>query len=245
MSGDAPSGGRILVVDDEENLAEGIRENLEAEGYEVDVVGDGDRAVERIRDRSPDLVVLDVMMPGRDGFDVCATVRADGITVPILFLTAKGGVDDRIRGLQVGGDDYLPKPFHRRELLLRVRAILRRTEDRGGGERARGDVVRFGGNEVDFRTYRGTAADGTAHELTSKEAMILRFLDAREGEVVSREAILNAVWGHEQYPTTRTIDNFVVRLRRRFERDPERPRHFRTVRGAGYRFTREPDDSGA
>ncbi|MFG0318656.1 MAG: response regulator transcription factor, partial [Planctomycetota bacterium JB042] len=233
--------GRILVVDDEENLAEGIRENLEAEGYEVDVVGDGDRAVARIRERPFDLVVLDVMMPGRDGFDVCETVRADGIAVPILFLTAKGGVDDRIRGLQVGGDDYLPKPFHRRELLLRVRAILRRCGGRGGGGRGQGDVVRFGGNEVDFRTYRGTAADGTAHELTSKEAMILRFLDAREGEVVSREAILNAVWGHEQFPTTRTIDNFVVRLRRRFERDPERPLHFRTVRGAGYRFTREPD----
>lgn len=227
---------RILVVDDEENLAEGIRENLEAEGYAVDVVGDGDRAVAAIRDGGLDLVVLDVMMPGRDGFSVCEAVRAEGIRVPILFLTAKGGVDDRIRGLAAGGDDYLPKPFHLQELLLRVAAILRRLDERS--EPA--ESVAFGGNEVDFRTYRGKDATGERHELTSKEALILKFLAEREGEVVSREAILNRVWGHEQFPTTRTIDNFIVRLRRRFERDPERPRHFHTVRGAGYRFTREP-----
>src|SRR5690606_12737184 len=196
--------------DDEENLAEGIRENLEAEGYAVDVVGDGDRAVAAIRDGGPDLVVLDVMMPGRDGFSVCEAVRAERIRVPILFLTAKRGVDDRIRGLAAGGDDYLPKPFHLQELLLRVAAILRRLDERS--EPA--ESVAFGGNEVDFRTYRGTDATGERHELTSKEALILKFLAEREGEVVSREAILNRVWGHEQFPATRTIDHFIVLLRR-------------------------------
>jgi two-component system alkaline phosphatase synthesis response regulator PhoP len=226
----------ILVADDEANLARGIAENLEAEGYTVTVVGDGVRALEEIMTRHYDLVVLDVMMPGLDGFAVCEEARREGVVTPILFLTAKGGVDDRIRGLEAGGDDYLPKPFHLQELLLRVRVVLRRwswyTE-----QTAHEDVLRFGDNEVDFRTFRGRAFDGATHQLTQKEAMILKALAARPDEVVSRDELLEKAWGYELYPSSRTVDNFILRLRKRFEPDPERPRFFHTMRGVGYRFT--------
>ena len=227
---------RILVVDDEINLAEGIKENLLEEGYHVDVATDGIEGLQKIQDNEYDLVLLDVMMPGRDGFAVCQQARKDGNDVPILFLTAKSSVQDRIRGLEDGGDDYLSKPFHLHELLLRVQAILRRRiwYDKHN------EVVRevsFGGNVVDFRTYRARSWDHREHELTQKEAMILKALVEREREVVSREDILRKAWGYEIYPSTRTIDNFIVRLRKRFERDPETPRHFHTVRGVGYRDT--------
>jgi two-component system alkaline phosphatase synthesis response regulator PhoP len=229
---------RILVVEDEVHLARGIRENLAAEGYAVDVAADGPGGLDRLRAGGFDLVVLDVMLPGLDGFALCRTLRAEGSTVPVLFLTARAGHEDRIRGLELGGDDYLPKPFHLRELLLRVRAILRRTAP-ADGEGA--PAVEFGGNRVDFRSYRGIAWDGREHELTHKEAMILRVLAGRGGEIVTREEILEAVWGCDLFPSTRTIDNFVVRLRKRFEREPETPLHLHTVRGVGYRFTIEPE----
>jgi two-component system alkaline phosphatase synthesis response regulator PhoP len=231
---------RILIVEDDPILAEGMAENLGAEGHEVEVVGDGDAALARITAGGLDLVLLDVMLPGMDGFEVCERARAAGCEVPLLFITARGTVDDRIRGLEVGGDDYLPKPFNLQELLLRVAAILRR---RGWYEQTRqqGDVVVFGGNRFDFRTFAGKSWDGRDLSLTVKEAMILKALAEREGEVVSREEILNRVWGYDVFPSTRTIDNFIVRLRRAFERDPEEPTHFHTVRGIGYRFTRDPE----
>ena len=226
----------ILVADDEANLARGIAENLEAEGYRVTVVGDGVRALEEVMTRDYDLVVLDVMMPGLDGYAVCEEARRQGVVTPILFLTAKGGVDDRIRGLEAGGDDYLPKPFHLQELLLRVRVVLRRWSwytDQAAHE----DVLHFGDNEVDFRTFRGRAFDGATHQLTQKEAMILKALAERPDEVVSRDELLEKAWGYELYPSSRTVDNFILRLRKRFEPDPERPRFFHTMRGVGYRFT--------
>lgn len=226
---------RILIVEDEVNLARGIRENLESEGYAVDVVGDGRAALDRIRGTEYGLVILDVMLPGMDGFTVCETARREGRDTPVLFLTARGGGDDRIRGLEVGGDDYLPKPFQLRELLLRVAVILRR--------RARYDemtalepVVRFGDNEFDFRTFRGRSWDGRDQILTQKEAMILKVLAERDGDVVWRDDILEKVWGDDVLPSSRTIDNFIVRLRKRFEPDPEHPRFFQTIRGIGYRF---------
>ena len=237
MDGMSEERPRILVVEDEAPLAEGIRENLEAEGYEATIAADGPSGLDRIRAGGLDLVLLDVMLPGLDGFAVCEMAREEGHDVPILFLTARGAADDRIRGLEAGGDDYLAKPFHLRELLLRVAAILRRRTWYGQAAAA-GSVVSFAGNEIDFRTYRGRAWDGQEHALTQKEAMILKALSEREGEVVSREDMLEKVWGYEVFPSTRTIDNFIVRLRRRFERDPESPRHFHTVRGVGYRFTR-------
>ncbi len=234
MSEDA---ARILVVDDEEHLALGISENLIAEGYTTEVAFDGRQALECLRAEDWDLVVLDIMMPELDGLEVCRRLREEGNEVPILFLTARSSLDDRIRGLEAGGDDYLPKPFALRELLLRVAAIVRRR--RWYRDDAPEDVLRFDGNEIDFRTYRGRSWDGVEHHLTHKEAMILKYLGEREDEVVSREDILEKVWGYDVYPSTRTIDNFVVRLRKRFERDPEHPVHVHTVRGVGYRFTRE------
>ena len=229
---------RILLVEDELNLARGIRENLEAEGYSVEVIGDGRAALDRIRRQEYGLVILDVMLPGMDGFTVCETARREGRDTPVLFLTAKGGAGDRIRGLEVGGDDYLPKPFQLREMLLRVAAILRR-RSRYDAMTALEPVVKFGGNEFDFRSFRGRSWDGDDQILTQKEAMILKVLVEREGEVVWRDEILDKVWGDDVLPSTRTIDNFIVRLRKRFEPDPEQPRFFHTVRGIGYRFTSE------
>ena len=238
-----PVTGRILVVEDEETIAAGIRDTLLLDGYAAEVVVDGARALERILAEDWDLVLLDVMLPGMDGFTVCERVRAAGDQVPILFLTAKDGAEDRIRGLELGGDDYLPKPFALRELLLRVAAILRRktwyaTPPEGSSPTSE---VAFGGNAVDFKTYTAVAWDGTQHQLTHKEALILKCLADREGEIVSREEILEQVWGYEIFPSTRTIDNFIVRLRKRFEREPDVPRHFHTQRGVGYRLTLHPE----
>ena len=231
---------RILVVEDEANLAAGIAENLRAEGYEAEVVGDGQLGLNEIRTGRYDLVLLDVMLPQLDGYTVCATARAEGHDVPVLFLTARGEESERVRGLQSGGDDYLTKPFSLRELLLRIAAILKRYRWFEGGVR-RAQRLRFGDNEVDFRTYVGTAWDGTKHDLTHKEAMIFKLLSEHEGEVVARETILDKVWGYEVFPSTRTIDNFVLRLRKRFEREPDQPQHFHTIRGVGYRFTQDSE----
>ena len=224
---------RILVVEDEAHLAAGIAENLEAEGYQAEVASDGPTGLDRLLHGAFDLVVLDVMLPGLDGFALCQQARDAGNATPVLFLTARGDVEDRLRGLEAGADDYLPKPFHLRELLLRVSAILRRG-------RLPEAALSFGDNRVDFRTFAAQAWDGREHELTYKEAMILRCLGRRPGEVVTREEILEEVWGHEAFPSTRTIDNFILRLRKRFEPDPERPAHFHTIRGVGYRLTLEP-----
>jgi two-component system alkaline phosphatase synthesis response regulator PhoP len=236
-----PSPARILLVEDEPNLARGIRENLVHEGYVVELAVDGPAALGKMRAHDYALVVLDVMLPGLDGFTVCETARREGIDTPVLFLTAKGGANDRIRGLEAGGDDYLPKPFHLRELLLRVAAILRRRTrfDALTGSR---DILRFGGNEFDFTSFRGKSWDGAEQQLTPKEALILAELAKRDGRVVWREDLLERVWGGEVLPSSRTIDNFIVRLRKRFEREPDRPRHFHTVRGVGYRFSAAGDD---
>jgi two-component system alkaline phosphatase synthesis response regulator PhoP len=235
---------RILLVEDEPNLARGIRENLEAEGYHVDVLGDGRVALTRIRQEEFGLIILDVMLPGMDGFSVCETMRREGRDTPVLFLTAKGGPNDRIRGLEAGGDDYLPKPFQLRELLLRVSAILRRRV-RYDAVTALEPVVRFGGNEFDFRNFRGRSFDGRDQLLTQKEAMILKELVQRRGAVIWRDELLEKVWGDDVLPSTRTIDNFVMRLRKRFEPDPEKPRHFHTVRGIGYRFSADAEGDAA
>ncbi|MEE8526556.1 MAG: response regulator transcription factor [Thermoanaerobaculia bacterium] len=231
----------ILVVEDELHLAQGICENLEAEGYLVETIANGRQALERILEADYDLVILDVMLPELDGFAVCELARQKGQSTPILFLTAKGGVDDRIRGLAAGGDDYLGKPFHLDELLLRARAILRRRRWYEAVPFA-DSRIRFGGNEFDLRTFQGRSWHGAEQTLTQKEAMILKALAEREGEVVSREEILEKVWGYDLYPSTRTIDNFILRLRKRFEPNPEKPRHFHTVRGVGYRFTAERNE---
>jgi len=226
---------RILVVDDEAHLADGIRENLAAEGYETAVAYDGAAGLAAIADAPFDLAIVDVMMPEMDGLELCANLRQEGIQTPVLFLTVKGAPEDRVRGFEAGGDDYLTKPFHLKELLLRVAAILRRSRWYEAAEPS----LEFGGNRIDFRTYQATAWDGSEHSLTHKEAMIVQALAERESEIVTREEILDRVWGYEVFPSTRTIDNFIVRLRKRFERNAEAPEHFHTIRGVGYRFTKE------
>jgi two-component system alkaline phosphatase synthesis response regulator PhoP len=231
---------RILVVEDDPHLAAGVVENLRAEGYAVERVDNGRAALEALETDAFALVLLDVMLPELDGFTVCRTLRERGDNTPVLFLTARGDPADRVRGLEAGGDDYLPKPFHLKELLLRVRAILRRW-DWYHSAAAETSVLRFGENEVDFRAFRARAWNGLTQELTEKEAMILKVLAEHPGQIVSREDLLERVWGYDVFPSTRTVDNFILRLRRRFERDPANPRHFLTVWGVGYRFLIEAE----
>ncbi len=230
----------VLVVEDDPHLAAGLVENLRAEGYSVDSVGDGNAALERLQKQRSELIVLDVMLPHVDGFTVCRTLRERGVNSRVLFLTARGDPRDRMVGLESGGDDYLAKPFHLPEFLLRVRAILRRWEwYQSASATPAGATLRFGGNEVDFRAFRGKSWNGVPQELTEKEAMILKVLAERPGEIVSREDLLERVWGYDVFPSTRTVDNFILRLRKRFEQDPAQPKHFLTVWGVGYRFMTE------
>jgi len=240
MSAPAAAPTRVLVVEDDPHLAAGVMENLRAEGYEVSAASDGEQALKWLRSEACALIVLDVMLPGIDGFAVCRALRGQGNNTPVLFLTARGDPVDRVRGLESGGDDYLAKPFHLQEFLLRVRAILRRWDwYRGASATAATAVLRFGGNEVDFRAFRARAWTGEPQELTEKEAMILKVLAEHTGEIVSREDLLERVWGYDVFPSTRTVDNFILRLRKRFEKDPANPRHFLTVWGVGYRFLSE------
>jgi two-component system, OmpR family, alkaline phosphatase synthesis response regulator PhoP len=228
---------QVLVVEDDPHLAAGVAENLRAEGYRVDTAADGEQALAWLGQNSCALIILDVMLPGADGLSVCRTLRARGDTTPVLFLTARGDPADRVRGLEAGGDDYLAKPFHLQEFLLRVRAILRRWDwYRSASATSDTAVLRFGGNEVDFRAFRARAWNGEPQELTEKEAMILKVLAEHAGQIVSREDLLERVWGYDVFPSTRTVDNFILRLRKRFERDQANPRHFLTVWGVGYRF---------
>jgi two-component system, OmpR family, alkaline phosphatase synthesis response regulator PhoP len=225
---------RVLIVEDESHIADGIRVNLELEGYEARIAADGPSALARYADF--DLIVLDVMLPGVDGLSVCRQIREGGSRVPILFLTARDRDSDRIAGLEAGGDDYLTKPFNLKELLLRIRGMLRRQEWYDNG-RVVGETLQFGRSSVNFKTYQGVGPAGPV-ELTQKEVMLLKLLAEHEGEVVTRDRILDQVWGYDVYPTTRTVDNFILRLRKYFEPEPAAPVHFHTYRGAGYKFTR-------
>ncbi len=240
MSDASTSTTRILVVEDDPHLAAGLAENLRAEGYAVHVIADGQQALDWLRREQVELIVLDVMLPHVDGFTICRTLREEGNMTPVLFLTARGDPSDRIRGLESGGDDYLSKPFHLQEFLLRVRAILRRWDWYRAASASPADaLLKFADNEVDFRSFRARAWNGVTHELTEKEAMILKVLAEHSGEIVSREDLLERVWGYDVFPSTRTVDNFILRLRKRFERDPANPKHFLTVWGVGYRFLPE------
>jgi two-component system alkaline phosphatase synthesis response regulator PhoP len=229
------SGERLLVVEDEAHLREVIADNLELEGYTVETAENGLDALERARGSRPDLMLLDVMLPGLNGFEVCKRLREASDDVPVLFLTARSGDDDRVRGLELGGDDFLGKPFDLRELMLRVKAILRRTQWYRASSQG-GDELVLGSARVDFKRFVATV-DGQELALSQKEAMILRYLWERAGEVVDRAEILDRCWGYEAFPTTRTIDNFIVRLRRVLEPDARNPRYIHTVRGVGYRLT--------
>ncbi|HPF71191.1 MAG TPA: response regulator transcription factor [Candidatus Krumholzibacteria bacterium] len=230
---------RILVVEDDAHLADGLRINLELEGYDPVLAGSGEAGLDLWRRGGVELVLLDVMLPGMDGFEVCRLIRREGDRVPILFLTARGGNKDRIRGLDEGGDDYITKPFELQELLARIKSIFRR-QDWFRGEEAP-DMLRIGRAEVNLRAYQATTPEGTV-DLKEKEAMILRLLREHAGEPVDRETILDRVWGFGAYPTTRTVDNFILALRKLVEEDPRTPRHILTVHGVGYRLVIEPRD---
>ena len=220
----------ILIVEDERAMREGLRDNLEFEGYAVDVAADGETGLQKLRDGRYDLVLLDVMLPRRSGFDVCRTARAEGFATPIIMLTAKGDEVDAVRGLEFGADDYVTKPFGLRELLARVKAMLRRTRAAGSG-----GALAVGRLDVDFDRRRAER-DGAPVPMTHLELEVLRYLAARPGAVVSRDELLEEVWGYEDQPTTRTVDNFILKLRQKAEPDPARPRHLLTVHGIGYTF---------
>lgn len=225
---------RILLVEDEETLRSSLKLNFELEGYDVTTAVRGSEALERIRGARFDGIVLDVMLPDVDGFTICETMRLEGNATPVLFLTARTLPHERIRGLR-SGDDYLGKPFELEELLLRVTKLVARRSD---GSPSTGPSKRvFGNNEIDFDSYDIKGQRGLSKRLTQREILLLRLLTDRSDEVVSREEILQKVWGYDVFPTTRTIDNFIVAFRKYFEPEPRTPRHFHSVRGVGYKFT--------
>jgi len=239
---------RILLVEDERDIAEAITMNLEAEGYDVLAVGEGTRALALAREGGFDLVILDVMLPGLDGVSVCRELRRVDTDTPVLFLSALGATDDRVRGLSAGGDDYLPKPFDLRELLLRAQALLKRREQAPNPVYGR-HVVRLGGTTINLKSGNlqsgnlksgETNGPGAPAVLAGKELEILRYLCERRGQIVRRVEILDRVWGKQEDPTERTVDNFIVKLRRMIEEDPAQPRFLHTHRGQGYRLTLTP-----
>ncbi len=225
----------ILIVDDEEHLADALAHNLQFEGYSTTVATDGEEGLQLAGTIQFDLILLDIMMPKMDGLEVCRRLRATGSKVPILFLTAKSSDADRLLGLKAGADDYLAKPFLLEELILRIQGIFRRQEWYQTAQDEQ-QVFRFGNNEVNFRTYEARADDRTIN-LTEKECMLMKLLVERRNQVVSREEILERVWGYRFSTSSRTIDNFIVRLRRYFEPDPKAPQWIHSVRGVGYRFS--------
>jgi len=230
----------ILLVEDEINIARGLLFNLEAEGYDVTHVTTGEEALETLSREHFQLVILDLMLPGINGFEVCRQLRERDSQLPVLMLTARETEEDRIRGLGLGADDYLTKPFSLDELMLRVQGMLRRSSwyrPTYSEEMS----YEFGGNTIDFAEQRAHTERGEI-ALTDLETRMLRAFIDHEGEILGRKQLLGSVWGVSPRTETRTLDNFVVRLRRYFENDPSRPRHFLTVRGRGYRFVKDPDN---
>jgi len=226
---------RILVVDDEKDIVELLAFNLEREGLAVQQAFDGEKALQLMRDKKPDLLILDLMLPGLSGLDVCRIVRQQEKTedLPIIMLTAKGEPVDKILGLEMGADDYITKPFNIRELIARVRAVLRRSEQRT--DSGPGETFSFRGLHFDYRTYQVTV-DGKKIDLGPTEIKLLKFLTSQPGRVFSRDQLLNSVWGDEAFVEPRTVDVHVSRLRAEIEKNKDKPQYILTVRGIGYKF---------
>jgi two-component system response regulator VicR len=227
---------RILVVEDDLAILRGLKDNLEFESYEVLTAEDGERGYAVLKEKKPDLVILDLMLPTMSGYELCRKVRKEGLTTPILMLTARGEEKDRVAGLDQGADDYVTKPFSVPELLARVRALLRRVELARTGDLP--GELHFDDVSVDFKRFEARKA-GKKIEMSRKEFGILRLLAARRGEVVERNELLDEVWGCDQYPTTRTVDNHIALLRGKLEDDPGNPRRILTIYGVGYRMVLE------
>ena len=226
---------KVLVVDDEKTLVDTIRYNLEREGLSVFTAFDGEEAVIKARKEDPDLIILDVMLPELNGFDVCEQIRKENTKIPILFLTAKGSSSDKIQGLKLGADDYITKPFNLEELLLRVQILVKRGSPQIESDKSL-ESYSFGENKVNFITYEIIGINGKA-EISKKEIALMKLLIERKGEVVSREEILDSVWGRDAYPSSRTIDNYILAFRKYFEKNQREPIHFHSIRGVGYKFT--------
>ena len=226
----------ILLVEDEENLHEALKLNLELEGYDVTSVFDGAAALKTVEQEYFDLIILDVMLPEMDGISVLETMRISNNEVPILILSAKNSSADRVLGLKKGADDYLTKPFNLEELLLRVHKLIdknKKLQDKS----TIGNTYSFGNNLIDFKAQEATNKAGQKIQLSKKETMLLKLLIENKNEVVPREKILQAVWGYNVYPTTRTIDNFILNFRKYFEEDSRNPKYFHSVRGVGYKYS--------
>lgn len=221
---------RILVVEDEPALLRGLQDNLSVDGHEVITASDGETGYKLARDRKPDLILLDLMLPRLSGYEICRKLRGEGVQTPIIMLTARSEESDRVLGLDLGADDYVVKPFSVRELMARVRALLRRARPTGGSDMSE---LRFADVVVDFVRYEATRQDAPV-DLTRKEFGVLKYLGARPGIVVTRDELLDAVWGYDATPTTRTVDNHIATLRAKLE--PEEPKHLVTVHGVGYKF---------
>jgi len=231
---------RILVVEDDKSLSSMLTMNLQAEGYHVVTAFDGVDALDTIRSQRIDAIILDVMLPKLDGFQVCSAARVEGHRMPILFLTAKNSGPERVEGLTLGADDYLGKPFNIEELLLRLARLIEQTkknEDKGAvGLALDVQVFQIGTGSVEFDNFSIITHTGKEKRISKRESMLLKLLTSRAGEVVSREEILETIWGYSVYPSTRTIDNYLLAFRKYFEPDPKSPIYFHSVRGVGYRF---------
>ncbi len=226
----------ILLVEDEENLQEALKLNLELENYEVSCASDGAVALKKVDQEYFDLIILDIMLPEIDGISVCENIRIKNMQVPILMLSAKSTSADRVMGLKKGADDYMTKPFNLEELLLRVDKLINKNKQLQEKTNVE-DLYRFGNNAINFKAQEARNAKNEIIPLSRKEVMLLKLLVENKNEVVSRERILQAVWGYQVFPTTRTIDNFILNFRKYFETDSREPRHFHSVRSVGYKFT--------
>ena len=227
---------RILIVEDEPSMALGLTDNLSYEGYVVTVARDGREGWEYVQQNPYDLILLDLMLPHMSGYEVCQKLRGAGIETPVVFLSARGEEIDKVMGLELGADDYITKPFGLRELLARVKAVLRRSQGQAPeADENDSQAVTIGRLTIDFHQYTGRT-DGQSVKLSAKEVDILRYMYEHANATVSREALLEEVWGYQEQPTTRTVDNFMRRLRQKVEADPDHPRLILTVHGMGYKL---------
>ncbi|BBM84278.1 response regulator transcription factor [Candidatus Uabimicrobium amorphum] len=224
---------KILVIEDEKDMQEVICDNLQFENYTVATANDGEEGLHKILHTNPDLIILDIMLPKKNGIEICKEIRNQSITTPILFLTARASEIDRVLGLEIGGDDYLCKPFFMRELLARVKVLLRRTQKSSPSK-----TLHIGKSVVDLQRFT-VCNNGQQHEMSHYEVDIIQLLFAHRGQVVDRNTILDKIWGVDAYPSNRTVDNYIVKIRKKIEPNPNKPKYFITVHGVGYKLTED------